>query len=211
VLRLAVAKLGEGKSFVGVAIDGRPAGVIALADQPRPTARDALARLKRMRIRHTIMLTGDKQSVADLIGREVGIDEVRAELMPQEKLDLVNALEKQYGPLAMIGDGINDAPALATATVGVAMGGAGSDVAIETADVALMSDDLSRLPDAIGLSRFSRRIITQNLVIALGVIACLAPLAALGFTYLGVAVMFHEGSTVVVVLNSLRLLVYRPR
>jgi len=166
---------------------------------------------QRLGIRHTIMLTGDKKSVADAVGNEVGVDEVRAELLPQEKLDLVRDLERMYGPLAMIGDGVNDAPALATATVGIAMGGAGTDVAIETADVALMSDDLARLPDAIGLSRFSRRVITQNLVIALGVIAVLAPLAALGFTYLGVAVMFHEGSTVVVVLNSLRLLVFRPR
>jgi Cd2+/Zn2+-exporting ATPase len=206
----AITQLGQGQSIVCIAIDEKPAGVIALADQPRSTARDAIARLKRIGIRRTIMLTGDKKSVADAVGKEVGVDEVRAELLPQEKLDLVKSLENEYGPLAMIGDGVNDAPALAAATVGIAMGGAGTDVALETADVALMSDDLSRLPDAIGLSRFSRRIITQNLVIALGVIACLSPLAAMGFTYLGVAVMFHEGSTVVVVLNSLRLLMYKP-
>jgi Cd2+/Zn2+-exporting ATPase len=204
----ALASLGQGKSIVAVAIDDVPAGIIALADQPRSTARAAIAKLRKLGIRHTVMLTGDKQSVADAVGREVGVDEVQAELLPEAKLNLVREMQKRYGPLAMIGDGVNDAPALATATVGIAMGGAGTDVAMETADIALMSDDLSRLPDALDLSRFSRRIIAQNLVIALGVIAVLAPLAAMGFTYLGVAVIFHEGSTVVVVLNALRLLVY---
>jgi Zn2+/Cd2+-exporting ATPase len=158
----ALRAIADGQSIVCVAIDDKPVGVIALADQPRLTARDAIARLKRMGIRKTIMLTGDKKSVADAVGNEVGIDEVRAELLPEEKLALVRELQKQYGPLAMVGDGVNDAPALASATVGIAMGGAGTDVAIETADVALMSDDLSRLPDAIGLSRFSRRIISES-------------------------------------------------
>jgi len=144
------------------------------------------------------------------MAREIGVDEHHAELLPEQKLQLVQQLQRKYGPLAMVGDGVNDAPALASATVGIAMGGAGTDVAIETADVALMADDLAKLPDAIGLSRFSRRIIKQNLFIALGVIALLAPAAAMGFAYLGVAVLFHEGSTVVVVLNSMRLLFFKP-
>jgi Cd2+/Zn2+-exporting ATPase len=208
----AIARLGEtGKSIVIIGVDGKPVGVIGMADRPRANAADALARLKRLGIRRNIMLTGDKTSVAAAMSKTVGADEYHAELLPQNKLELVRDLQKKYGPLAMVGDGVNDAPALATATVGIAMGGAGTDVAIETADVALMSDDLAKLPDAIALSRFSRKIIKQNLAIALGVISVLAPLSALGFTYLGIAVLFHEGSTVVVVLNSLRLLVFKSK
>ncbi len=201
----------EGKSTVVVGIDDRPIGVIGLSDTPRLNAGETIQRLHRMGIRRTIMLTGDKAPVAAAIAAQIGIDEHHAELLPENKLELVKLLETKYGGVAMVGDGVNDAPALATATVGIAMGGAGTDVAIETADVALMADDLAKLPDAIGLSRYSRRIIEQNLVIALGVIAVLAPLAALGYTYLGVAVLFHEGSTVVVVLNAMRILMYKPR
>jgi Cd2+/Zn2+-exporting ATPase len=208
----AVRELGErGCSVVVVAADQRPVGVIGLSDRPRASAAETLSKLRSMGVRRTIMLTGDKQIVAEAVARQVGADEHHAELLPEQKLELVKTLEQRYGPIAMVGDGVNDAPALATATVGIAMGGAGTDVAIETADVALMADDLRRLPDAIGLARFSRRIIRQNLLIALGVIAVLAPLSALGFTYLGVAVLFHEGSTVVVVLNAMRLLLYRPQ
>jgi Cd2+/Zn2+-exporting ATPase len=201
----------EGKSVVVVGVDDQPVGVLGLADRERENASAALLTLKRLGIARTIMLTGDKQPVAAEVARRIGVDEFHAELLPDDKLTLVGRLQQEHGPLAMVGDGVNDAPALASATVGIAMGAGGTDVAIETADVALMADDLQKLPEAIGLSRFSRRIIKQNLVIALGVISVLAPLAALGFTYLGVAVLFHEGSTVVVVLNSMRLLVYRPR
>ena len=201
----------EGKSSVVVGIDDRPIGVIGLSDTPRLNAAETIQRLHRMGVRRAIMLTGDKTPVAAAIAAQIGVDEYHAELLPENKLELVKQLEAKYGGVAMVGDGVNDAPALATATVGIAMGGAGTDVAIETADVALMADDLAKLPDAIGLSRYSRRIIKQNLTIALGVIAVLAPLAALGYTYLGVAVLFHEGSTVVVVLNAMRLLMYKPR
>jgi Zn2+/Cd2+-exporting ATPase len=193
-----------------VGIDGRAVAVIGLADQPRSNARETIERLRRVGVTRTIMLTGDRKSVADAIAKDLNVDEYHAELLPEQKLDLVQSLQKQYGPLAMVGDGVNDAPALASATVGIAMGGAGTDVAIETADVALMADDLRKLPDAIALSRFARRVIKQNLFIALGVISVLAPLAALGFTDLWVAVLFHEGSTVVVVLNAMRLLMYKP-
>jgi Cd2+/Zn2+-exporting ATPase len=211
-LAQAVEKLtAQSKSIVVIAIDERVVGVIGLADQPRRNARETIARLHRMGIKRAIMLTGDRDTVASAMAKEMGVDEYHAELLPGQKLELVKKLEAKYGKLAMVGDGVNDAPALASATCGIAMGGAGSDVAIETADIVLMADDLAKLPEAIGLSRFSRRIIAQNLFIALGVISVLAPLSALGFTYLGVAVLFHEGSTVVVVLNAMRLLLYKPR
>jgi Cd2+/Zn2+-exporting ATPase len=155
------------------------------------------------------MLTGDNPRAAARIAAAVGVTDVRAALLPEDKLDAIRTLERQYGPLAMTGDGVNDAPALATATVGIAMGGAGAAVALETADVALMADDLSKLPFAVGLSRASRRIIAQNLVIALGVIVLLILTSVLGVVQLSGAVILHEGSTIVVVLNALRLLGYK--
>src|SRR5690606_33453690 len=167
------------------------------------------AALKQLGVRHLVMLTGDNRRVAEALGRELGLDEVRAELLPEEKALAVTELREQHGNVVMVGDGINDAPALAAADVGVAMGGAGSDVALETADIALMGDDLSRLPYAIALSRASRRMIVQNLVIALAVIALLVPSSLAGLATIGVAVVLHESSTLVVVLNALRLLAYK--
>jgi Cd2+/Zn2+-exporting ATPase len=204
----AAAMREQGKAVIVVTIDREAAGLIALADQPRENAAEALAAMKSWGVRRTIMLTGDHQAAAAAIARRVGVDEYRADLLPEQKVDVVRQIERDGAQLAMVGDGVNDAPALAGATVGIAMGGAGTDVALEAADVALMGDDLAKLPDAIGLSRRSRHIIAQNLVIALGVIAILAPAAALGFASLGWAVLLHEGSTVVVVLNALRLLRY---
>ncbi len=205
----------QGKTAVVVADESRVLGLIALADQVRPGAAAMIATLHRLGIRKTIMLTGDNRRTAAAVAKIVGIDEYLAELLPDEKLARVRQLDAEHGRVAMVGDGINDAPAMANATVGLAMGGAaagggGSDVALETADVVLLANDLAKIPEAIGVSRFSRRIVIQNLVIALGVIAFLAPAAALGFAPIGAAVLFHEGSTVVVVLNSLRTLAYRP-
>ena len=155
------------------------------------------------------MLTGDNSRVAKAMADTVGLTDFRADLMPEQKVDAIKELLEKYGQVAMVGDGVNDAPALANATVGIAMGAGGTDVALETGDVALMSDDLSRLPFAVALSRQSKRIIRQNLFISLGVIALLMPATLLGLANIAVAVIFHEGSTLVVVGNALRLLRFR--
>lgn len=157
------------------------------------------------------MLTGDNQKVAEAIAAQTGITEARGGLLPEQKVESIQQLAQQEGKVAMVGDGVNDAPAMAKSTVGIAMGAAGSDVALETADIALMGDKLSLLPFAIGLSRKSKRIIRQNLVISLGVVAILIPSTILGIANIGLAVAAHEGSTLVVVINALRLLAYKQK
>jgi Cd2+/Zn2+-exporting ATPase len=207
-----VAKLeADGQTTVIIRRAGKFIGVIALADEPRPLAAEVMKRLQAQGIKRLVMLTGDNKSVAQRVAEKVGITEVRSELLPGQKLTVVREMEQDRGVIAMIGDGVNDAPALAAATVGVAMGAGGTAVALETADVVLMGDDLGKLSFAIGLSRASARIIRQNLVIALGVIVLLVIAALTGAIALSVAVVVHEGSTIVVVLNSLRLLAWRER
>jgi Cd2+/Zn2+-exporting ATPase len=198
----------KGKTTVLVGQNGQILGVLALADVPRPGVKETMGRLLDLGLEKLIMLTGDNEDVARQIGRQVGVTNVQADLLPEEKLAAIQALARDHGLVAMTGDGVNDAPALATATVGIAMGGAGTAVALETADVALMADDLSKLPFAVGLSRASRRIIRQNLVIAMGVAGLLVLAAVVGVVELSGAVVLHEGSTVLVVLNALRLLGY---
>jgi Cd2+/Zn2+-exporting ATPase len=195
-----------GKTIMWVAIGQHVVGMIALADTLRPEAAAAMTALSKIGVANTIMLTGDNANSAAAIAKEVGISDFRAELMPEEKLNVIRDLVKKYQAVGMIGDGVNDAPALANSTVGIAMGGAGTDVALETADVVLMGDDLSRLSFAVGLGRATRSIIVQNLVISMGVIALLLVASLTGFMSIGPAVVFHEGSTIVVVLNALRLL-----
>ena len=157
-----------------------------------------------------IMLSGDNQQVANAVAKEVGLDDAWGDLMPDDKVEAIKRLSEEAG-VAMVGDGVNDAPAMANATVGIAMGAAGSDVALETADVALMADDLNHLPFVVGLSRQTSRIIRQNLWFSLGMVALLVPAAVFGLQ-LGVAVALHEGSTLLVVVNALRLLTYQePR
>lgn len=199
----------EGKTVVLVARAGRLEGLLALRDEPREAAAESIKRLKALGVKRTVMLTGDNEPVARAIAATVGIDEVRAELLPEDKVAAVREFRERYGKVIMVGDGVNDAPAMVEASVGIAMGGAGTDVALETADIALMADDLSRLPYAVSLSRASRRMIVQNLVISLGVIALLVPSALLGLASIGIAIVLHEASTLVVIANALRLLRYR--
>ena len=204
----AEALEAEGRTTMAVRRNGTYLGVLGLADTPRPGAADVLAHLRRVGVRRMIMISGDNQRVVDAVARRLGLDEARGDLLPDDKVAAVRALREDED-VAMVGDGVNDAPAMATATVGIAMGAAGSDTALETADVALMADDLSQLPFAVGLSRQTRRIITQNLWIALGMVAVLVPATLLGL-HIGPAVVLHEGSTLVVVANALRLLGYAP-
>ncbi|MBO9335387.1 MAG: HAD-IC family P-type ATPase, partial [Roseiflexus sp.] len=184
-------------------------GIIAIADTVRPEAAAAVARLKRTGIERVVLLTGDNHQVAQAIGQALGVDEVYAELLPEQKVAVLRELEQRYGPVAMIGDGVNDAPALASATLGVAMGAAGTDVALESADMLLMSDDLSRLPGALRLARRARAIVRQNLAFAFTVIAVLMVFAMFGAIPLTLGVIGHEGSTLIVVANGLRLLTER--
>ncbi|MES1973364.1 MAG: heavy metal translocating P-type ATPase [Pseudomonadota bacterium] len=206
----AIEKLrAEGRTTMVVRQGDRDLGAIGLMDTPREAARKALERLRALGITRMIMISGDNQKVAEAIASEVGIDEAWGDLMPDDKVGAIRKLRDQ-GKVAMVGDGVNDAPAMANATVGIAMGAAGSDVALETADVALMADDLAHLPFAVGLSRATRGIIRQNLFVSLGVVALLVPATILGLG-IGPAVAAHEGSTLLVVFNALRLLAYRER
>ncbi len=168
-----------------------------------------IAALKRMGVERVVMLTGDNEPVAARIAAQAGLDEYHAGLLPQDKVRMLKLLREKYGPTAMIGDGVNDAPALASADIGIAMGGAGTDVALETADVVLMGDDLAKLPFLIGLSRRARRVVWQNLTFALAVIVILVISSFGAQLPLPLGVVGHEGSTVLVVLNGLRLLAYR--
>ncbi|MGD2077258.1 MAG: cation-translocating P-type ATPase [Chloroflexota bacterium] len=199
---------GEGKTVIAIGAAGEQHiwGLIALRDKIRGNAAAAIAGLSQQRIGQTVMLTGDNQRTAQAIAQEAGLDLYFADLKPEDKVSKVRQLTKQYGHIAMVGDGVNDAPALAEATVGVAMGAAGTDVALETADVALMADDLEKLVYALALSQRSQRIVRQNLVLSAIVISALALGAVLGMLGLPAAVLGHELSEFLVIGNGLRML-----
>jgi Cd2+/Zn2+-exporting ATPase len=202
---------GEAKTVVGVGPPERPVGLLALADRPRPGAAQAVAALREAGVERIVMLTGDNEETAQAIAREVGIDDVRAGLMPEEKVAIVERLEAVHGRVAMVGDGVNDAPALAAASVGIAMGAAGSDAAIETADIALMSGDLSRLAYLYRLSHRGRGVIRQNIGVSIALKSGLAIGVPLGWVSLIVAVVLGDmGASLGVTGNSFRLARVRP-
>ena len=181
-------------------------GFLVLADTVRPAAAKTLSELRKVGIEHLIMLSGDNQPTADAIARQVGVDEVLAELLPADKVTAMEKLVERYGSVAMIGDGINDAPVLGRATVGIAMGGIGSDAAIETADIALMGDDISQLPWLIKHSRRALTIIRQNIFFSLALKAVFVLLTLLGHASLWAAIAADTGASLLVIFNGLRLL-----
>ncbi|MCC3418642.1 MAG: heavy metal translocating P-type ATPase [Microcoleus sp. PH2017_07_MST_O_A] len=197
---------GEGKTVVWVAKEDELLGIIAVADTVRPEAAATIKRLQKLGVEHIIMLTGDNEQTAQYIARQLGINEVYAELLPEDKVHLIKKLQTQYQTVAMVGDGINDAPALAQASVGIAMGISGSDVALETADIVLMADKLEQLDRAISLGRRAQNVVKQNIVFALSCIILLLAANFLGNITMPIGVIGHEGSTVLVTLSGLRLL-----
>ena len=201
----------QGKTVMIIGTSTYLLGLIAVADALRKNSPASVAELKRSGIRHTILLTGDNSVTGAAVAAEVGVDEYRAELLPEDKLAAIHELRRQYGKVAMVGDGINDAPALALSTVGIAMGGAGADTALETADIVLMADDLSKLPFLIRLSRQTLTIIRQNIAFSL-LVKVLAILAVFpGWLTLWLAILADMGATLLVAMNSLRLLTVKAK
>ncbi|BAY49746.1 cadmium-transporting ATPase [Scytonema sp. HK-05] len=196
----------EGKTVVWVAQGEEVLGVIAIADSIRAESARAIARLRKLGVEHIVMLTGDNERTAHSVAQAVGIDKVYAELLPEDKLHVIRRLQQEYKTVAMVGDGINDAPALAQASVGIAMGKVGSDVALETADIVLMADRLEKIEAAMRLGKRAQAIVKQNITIALGFIVLLLIGNFLGSVNLPIGVIGHEGSTVIVTLSGLRLL-----
>ena len=202
----AVAMEDAGHSVVAVGNDNHVCGLISLADEVRAQSANIVSVLRRSGIRRIVMLTGDNQPTAREVAKLTGVDDFRAELLPEEKVAAVTELRQMYGRVAMLGDGANDAPALAAADIGIAMGAGGTDAAIETADIALMSDDLQKLPWLIGHARRTLRVIWFNATFALSVKAAFVVLTWLGYASLWLAIAADTGATLLVVANALRLL-----
>lgn len=196
----------DGKTPMIIAVDDEVAGVIAVADTVRADAAEMIARLHGSGVEKVIMLTGDVPLVAEAVGAATGVDEVRAGLLPEDKLHAVTELQRAGHTVAMVGDGVNDAPALATADIGVAMGAAGSAVAVETADIALMGDDLLKLPEAVGLAKRTVSVMRQNIAVAMITVAALLAGVFAGGVTMSIGMLVHEASVLVVIVNAMRLL-----
>uniref|UniRef100_C5D239 Cd(2+)-exporting ATPase n=1 Tax=Geobacillus sp. (strain WCH70) TaxID=471223 RepID=C5D239_GEOSW len=196
----------QGKTVMALGTEKEILALIAVADEIRESSKEVIRKLHQVGIEKTVMLTGDNQRTAEAIGKQVGVSDIKADLLPEDKLNFIKELRDKYRSVAMVGDGVNDAPALAASTVGVAMGGAGTDTALETADIALMSDDLSKLPYTIKLSRKALAIIKQNITFSLGIKALSLLLIVPGWLTLWLAVFADMGATLIVTLNSMRLL-----
>ncbi|AJD89555.1 cadmium transporter [Jeotgalibacillus malaysiensis] len=196
----------QGKTAMIIGTEKEILAVIAVADEVRESSKEILQKLHQLGIKKTIMLTGDNKGTANAIGGQVGVSDIEAELMPQDKLDFIKQLRSEYGNVAMVGDGVNDAPALAASTVGIAMGGAGTDTALETADVALMGDDLRKLPFTVKLSRKTLNIIKANITFAIAIKFIALLLVIPGWLTLWIAILSDMGATLLVALNGLRLM-----
>ncbi len=203
---LAAAMEGQGRSVVAVGEEDHVCGLLAVADEIRPEAREAIRQLRASGVERLELLTGDNQRTAECVAAALGLDAARSELLPEEKVEAVRRLQAEVGPTAMVGDGINDAPALAASSVGIAMGVRGSDAAIETADIALMTDELRRLPWLVRHSRRTLNVIRQNIIFALAVKAAFLLLAAAGVATLWMAIAADMGASLLVIANALRLL-----
>lgn len=196
----------QGKTVMILGTEKEILALIAVADEIRESSKEVIRKLHQVGIEKTVMLTGDNQRTAEAIGKQVGVSDIKADLLPEDKLNFIKELRDKYRSVAMVGDGVNDAPALAASTVGVAMGGAGTDTALETADIVLMSDDLSKLPYTIKLSRKALAIIKQNITFSLGIKALALLLIVPGWLTLWLAIFADMGATLIVTLNSMRLL-----
>lgn len=196
----------QGKTAMVFGTENEILAVVAVADEVRESSKDVIQKLHQLGVNKTIMLTGDNKGTANAIGSHVGVSDIQAELMPQDKLDYIKQLRSEYGNVAMVGDGVNDAPALAASTVGIAMGGAGTDTALETADVALMGDDLRKLPFTVKLSRKTLNIIKANITFAIAIKFIALLLVIPGWLTLWIAILSDMGATLLVALNGLRLM-----
>ncbi|WP_196894592.1 heavy metal translocating P-type ATPase [Aureivirga marina] len=201
----------EGKTVSVLVYDAKCIGIIAFKDLPRKTAKKTIQRLEKHKIHSIYILTGDAQLVGEEVAKEIGVKNIKGDLFPEGKVLEINALIKEGKKVAMVGDGVNDAPAMAASHIGIAMGTAGSEVALETAEVALLSDKIQKLPFVISLSQKAKQIILQNLIVSISVVLILIPLAMFGITGIGETVLIHEGSTVIVVFNALRLLAFKDK